>query len=134
MAYLGSIQPHRSHAVATRAIACDTINRTGFSDLEWSIIRLARVDGLWTIRSRGLLRRLWNRVVGRGNPELANDRLEALRRISVLSWHFGFSVPGEDVAEFLTAGFGPEQYELLVSSVRAASSSTARPISGEVFA
>ena len=134
MAYLGSIQSRRSHEVAARAIADDRVDRTGFSDLEWSIIRLARVDQLWTIRSRGLLRRLWNRLVGRGNPELANDRLEALRRISVLSWHFGFSVPGEDVAEFLSAGFSPDQYELLVSSVRAASSSTARAVSGEVFA
>ena len=114
--------------------AGDSANRTGFSDLEWSIIRLARVDDLWTIRSRGLLRRIWNRLTGRGNPELANERLEALRRISVLSWHFGFSVPGEDVAEFLTAGFSPDQYELLVSSVRAASSAIARPISGEAFA
>jgi len=134
MAYLGSIQTHRSHEVAARATAGDSANRTGFSDLEWSIIRLARVDDLWTIRSRGLLRRIWNRLTGRGNPELANERLEALRRISVLSWHFGFSVPGEDVDEFLTAGFSPDQYELLVSSVRAASSAIARPISGEAFA
>ena len=94
-----------------------------FSALEWSIIRLARVDGLSTIRAPGLVRRSYNWLIGRtGSPKLANERLEALRRIAVLSWHFGFSVPGEDVADFLSAGFTPEQYELLVTQVRAAAS------------
>jgi hypothetical protein len=90
----------------------------GFSPLEWSIIRLSRLDPLWTIRPLGPLRRLWNWLIGRGNPALSNERLEALRRISVLSWHFGFTVPGDDVADFLSAGFTPDQYELLVNSVR----------------
>ena len=55
-----------------------------------------------------------------GSPELANERLEALRRMAVLSWHFGFTVPGDDVANFLSAGFSPDQYELMVASIRAA--------------
>jgi hypothetical protein len=55
-----------------------------------------------------------------GTPELANERLEALRRMAVLSWHFGFTVPGEDVASFLSAGFSPDQYELMVRSISAA--------------
>ena len=63
-----------------------------------------------------------------GSPELANPRLEALRRISVLSWHFGFTVPGDDVADFLSAGFSPDQYELLVTSIRRALSSSAQRI------
>jgi hypothetical protein len=42
----------------------------------------------------------------------------------VLSWRFGFSVPGSDVADFVAAGFSPDQYELLVSSVRAAVASS----------
>ena len=92
-----------------------------FSLLEWSVIQLARVDGLSTLREPGRLARFFNWMVGLGgNPKLANPRLEALRRISVLSWHYGFSVPGDDVAEFIAAGFTPDQYELLVHSVRAA--------------
>ena len=110
MAYLGSIQKHQSQPIEALALVGGRCGEPGFSDLEWSIIRLARVDKLWTIRSRGLLRRIWNRLIGRCNPQLANARLEALRRIAVLSWHFGFTVPGEDVAEFLTAGFSPDQY------------------------
>ena len=55
----------------------------------------------------GRVRRFWNWLAGRVNPELANPQLEALRRIAVLSWHYGFTVAGEDVADFLSAGFSP---------------------------
>src|SRR5882757_1780427 len=106
-----------------------------FSALEWSIVRLARIDGLSTIRAPGPLRRFYNFLIGRtGSPMLANPRLEALRRIAVLSWHFGFSVPGDDVADFLAEGFTADQYELLVSSVRRASSPPIRTIAKEAFA
>lgn len=110
------------------------VERVGFSPLEWSIVRLARMDRLWTIRPLGPLRRLWNWLTGRGNPQLASERLEALRRMAVLSWNFGFTVPGRDVADFLAAGFTTDQYELLVSSVRRAVASPSRELSPEVFA
>jgi hypothetical protein len=98
-----------------------------FSPLEWSIIRLSRGDRLWTIRSPGPLRRVTNWLIGRStNPALANERLEALRRIAVLSWHYGFAVAGEDVADFLSAGFTLDQYELLVTNVRRAVGSKVR--------
>ena len=130
MAYLARIEPLDSQPVALLAIAAKP--EPEFSALEWSIIRLARKDGLSTIREPGPLRRFLNWVIDRtGSPKLANDRLEALRRISVLSWTFGFSVPGEDVADFLSAGFTIDQYELLVSSVRAPQ---LRTIAGEVLA
>jgi hypothetical protein len=58
--------------------------------------------------------------MSRGNPRLANPKLEALRRMGVLSWHFGFTVPGDDVADFLKAGFSSDQYELMVSRISAA--------------
>ena len=62
----------------------------------------------------------------KGSPELANERLEALRRIAVLSWHYGFTVPGRDVTDFLSKGFSPDQYELMVLSIRAAISGPQR--------
>ena len=46
--------------------------------------------------------------------------------MAVLSWHFGFTVPGEDVADFLAAGFSPDQYELMVRSISAAISASAK--------
>ena len=92
-----------------------------FSPLEWSVIRLAKVDGLSTLREPGRLGRFINWLMGRkGSPSLASERLEALRRMAVLSWHYGFTVPSDDVTDFLSAGFSPDQYELMVGSIRAA--------------
>jgi hypothetical protein len=135
MAYLARIEPTEARALSLPAMESDAGAEPEFSRLEWSIIRLARTDGLSTIRAPGPLRRLYNWLIGRtGSPSLANERLEAIRRISVLSWHFGFSVPGEDVADFLSAGFTTDQYELLVSSIRAAATSSVRTTPVEVFA
>ena len=126
MAYLSRIEPHDAQPVALSAANDASRPEPGFSNLEWSVVRLARVDCLWTIRTAGHLRRLWNWVVGRGNPELANPRLEALRRMAVLTWHYGFTVPGDDVANFISAGFSPDQYELMAGSINAALSAPRR--------
>ena len=123
MAYLARIEPQTAQPVAftLKVVPTAAPAEPEFSQLEWSIIRLAQVDGLSTLRQPGPFRRFVGWLTGTArHPELANPRLEALRRISVMSWHFGFSVPGEDVADFLAAGFSLDQYELLVSSVRAA--------------
>ena len=117
MAYLARIEPDGSDAIVLPDLVAVGAVDEGFSALEWSVIRLARIDDLWTIRPAGPIRRFWNALVGRTNPKLANDRLEALRKAAVLSWHFGFTIPGEDVADFLSAGFSPAQYELLVTSI-----------------
>ena len=60
------------------------------------------------------------------DPELADPRLEALRRMAVLTWHFGFTVHGDDVAEFLSAGFTPDQYELMAGSINSVLAGTRR--------
>jgi len=121
MAHLARIEPHTAEPVKLTIVAANDFAQPDFSRLEWSIIRLAKVDGLSTLRGPGLWSRFVNWLMGRsGGPELANERLEALRRMAVLSWHYGFTVPGEDVASFLSAGFSPDQYELMVRSIRAA--------------
>ena len=131
MAYLSRIEPFEGNAVDRPAMPATA--QPSFTPLEWSIIRLARGQDLSSVREPGLLRRVYLWVIGRrGNRGLANKQLEALRRIAVLSWHFGFSVAGEDVAAFLSAGFTSEQYELLVASTRAAPQ--LRTIGGEVLA
>ena len=126
MAYLERIEPQNSQPVAFPAIASSPPAKPAFSPLEWSVIRLARVDRLWTLRTAGRVRRFWNWLLGRGNPELANPKLEALRRIAVLTWHYGFTVPGEDVADFITAGFTSDQYELMAGSINSALSTPRR--------
>ena len=128
MAYLQRIEPQEARA---DRLDRDPGPRPGtkaeFTPLEWSVIRLARVDSLSTLRLPGRFRRFFSWLMGRqGSPELANERLEALRRMAVLSWHFGFTVPGDDVADFLSAGFSPDQYELMVHSIRAAISALAK--------
>ncbi len=136
MAYLARLDPQSARPIAFPAPAKPVVMREAmpaaepeFSPLEWSIIRLARVDGLSTLRPPTRLTRLYNWIMGRaGGPELANPKLEALRRISVLSWHFGFTVPGQDVADFLAEGFTLEQYELLVASIRSAIASPSKEI------
>jgi hypothetical protein len=128
MAYLARIETHSAQPLHLPAPRPTVVEEADFSDLEWSVVRLARVDRLWTIRPLGALRRFQNWLIGRtGSPSLANPRLEALRRIAVLSWHYGFSVPGEDVTEFLAAGFTTDQYELLVTSVRRAAGDNIHP-------
>ena len=114
MAYLAKIETRDSQPIV---LPIPTARPAGFSPLEWSVIRLARVDRLWTIRTAGRVRKLWNWLAGRGNPSLANPQLEALRRMAVLTWHYGFTVPGSDIAEFLRAGFSPDQYELMAGRI-----------------
>lgn len=119
MAYLAPIDTYGSEPVMLAANDAAALGRADFSPLEWSVIRLSRKDHLWTVRSAGPVRRFWNGLIGRGNPALADPRLETLRRIAVLSWHFGFVVSGDDVADFVSAGFTIDQYELMVGTVRA---------------
>ena len=123
MAYLAKIEPRDSRPVALPTLAAA---KPDFSALEWSVIRFARLDRLWTIRAAGRVRRFWNWLLARGNPELADPKLEALRRMAVLTWHYGFTVPGDDVADFLSAGFSPDQYELMAGCINSALSAPRR--------
>jgi hypothetical protein len=123
MAYLAKIETRGSQPVA---LAATTAAEPEFTPLEWSVIRFARLDRLWTIAAAGPLRRLWNWILARSNPELADPRLEALRRMAVLTWHFGFTVSSDDVADFLSAGFTPNQYELMAATINSALSAPRR--------
>lgn len=123
MAYLQRIETETARPLGDPAGAFSA--DSGFSRLEWSVIRLARKDPLSTLRAPGRLRRFWNWWMARENsPELVNTHLEALRRMAVLTWRFGFSVPAEEVARFLSAGFSPAQYELMVTGIRSTSSAS----------
>ena len=129
MAYLARIEPVHEALVPPTLAHIELAHReeavaeAQFTDLEWSIIRLAQVHGLWTLRPATRMRRFWNRLLARNpNPTLSNPRLESLRRMAVLSWQFGFTVDGQDIADFTRAGFSLEQYELLVISILGAGS------------
>lgn len=135
MAYLARIEPGFTDFTPLLPMADPIPVRTDFTPLEWSVIGLASMDRLWTLRRPvGRVGKFWNWLIGRGNPELANPELEALRKMSVLSWHYGFSVAGIALADFFSAGFSPEQYELLVGSVTRAASARPSQNSPEVLA
>jgi hypothetical protein len=126
MAYLAKIEAQDSRPVELAARASNDAAEAEFSALEWSVIRFARLDKMWTVRAAGRVRRFWNWVLARSNPELADPRLEALRRMAVLTWHFGFTVHGDDVADFLSAGFTPDQYELMAGTINSVLAGTPR--------
>ncbi len=97
---------------------------TDLSEREWSVAYLARNDGLSSIRPDSRLARLVRLIFGfkRENP-LSDGRLEALRRIAVLSWRFGYNIAPSEISEFLAAGFSERQYETLLTRIHAERSS-----------
>jgi hypothetical protein len=88
------------------------------SALDWLAVAVARNDRLSSLRRPGRLAMALGSLFGMPrNPELADPRLEALRRVAVLSRHYGYTVPSGEVRRFLAAGFTSDQYELVVDSV-----------------
>lgn len=94
--------------------------RTGFAPLEWQIIRLARRDGLASLRAPDRWSRLSQWVFGeRASPRLANSALESLRRLAVDAWHHGYAVRPSRLKAFLKAGFSEGQLETLLAVISA---------------
>ena len=90
------------------------------SALEWLAVAVSRRDRLSSLQRPGRLASALGSLFGmRRTPGLADPRLEAVRRMAVLSRHYGYTVPSSEVARFLLAGFTPDQYELLVDSIAA---------------
>jgi hypothetical protein len=89
--------------------------------LEWQVVTLAQRDKLASIRSAGPIVRLFRWVFGaRVSNALSDARLEALRRIAVLSWYRGYAVAPAEVRAFLAAGFTTDHYEVLLARINAA--------------
>ncbi|MBV8687425.1 MAG: hypothetical protein JOZ90_04450 [Alphaproteobacteria bacterium] len=88
------------------------------SALEWSIVAVARRDGLSSLRDPGRLSSALSGLFGRRSGRKAPDtRLEALRRIAVLAWDRGWQVPTSELRAFVDAGFSLDQYELVQTSI-----------------
>ena len=101
-----------------------TAPSTGFSALEWSVVALAQHDRMSSLAQPGRLSIALGKVFGtrRHSPHLADPKLEALRRMAVLSWYRGFSVPTSELKAFFRAGFSTDQYETMLASIGAARS------------
>ena len=97
--------------------------------LEWSVVAIARKDDRASLASPGRLSTALRVLFNKPNPRLADERLEALRRMAVLTWHGGYAVASREVRAFLAAGFTPGQYETLVDSIGVARARRApRPV------
>lgn len=125
MAYLAFDPIHGSAApagtIAAASAAAADAPATRLSALEWSVVALARRDPLSSLRTPGRVAAAMAGVFRRStNRKLADERLEALRRLAVLTWHHSFTVPASEVKAFLAAGFTPAQYETMTASIAAA--------------
>lgn len=97
------------------------------SALEWSIVAMAERDSIASLREPGRLASALSSLFGVRRPNrLANERLEALRRISVLAWRHHWNVAKSELKQFLEAGFTLDQYELIQRSIGQARASRNR--------
>lgn len=88
------------------------------SALEWSVVAMAERDGLASIRQPGRMVSALASLFGISQPNrLANERLEALRRVAIFAWRSGWNVPKSEVAGLLAAGYTTDQYELVQLSI-----------------
>ena len=89
-----------------------------FSGLEWSVIALAERDRIASLKEPGRMASALARLFGtERSSRLADDRLEALRRIAVLAWHYGWALPFSELRAFFAAGFSNDHYEMLQLSI-----------------
>lgn len=101
-----------------------------FSALEWTVVAIAERDPLSSLKAPGRMAvALGTLFPERPNPKLADPKLEALRRLAVLTWHHGYRVAESAVRAFLAAGFTLHQYELLARSIVSARAKRGRSIS-----
>lgn len=120
-------QPQFQAPRRTPAIVATTTPPARLSALEWSVVAMAERDKLSSIREPSRFIAALGSLFGLKRPNrLANERLEALRRIAILAWHYRWNLPKSELASFLDAGFTADQYELLQASISQARSARRR--------
>ncbi len=123
MAYLafaeaGADLPAAALPAAPSPKTANLAARAQFTALEWSVVALAERDPLSTLRNPSRMAVALGNLFGDArNPKLADPKLEALRRLAVLTWHHGYRVAESAVRAFVAAGFTLQQYELLAGSI-----------------
>ena len=105
---------------ASTFLAFDPVDRADtLTAIERRVVELARGDGLDTLRpprKRGWFARL---VLGSppASPMLANEKLEALRRLAVRAWHQGYRLPVSALKEAEAAGYSENQIGAVIDAV-----------------
>lgn len=118
MAYLNFAELEGTPIAAPAEIA-SMRREGGFSVLEWQVVAIAQRDRLASLEAPGRLSIALGAIFGgqRPNPRLADPKLEALRRLSVLAWHKGYALPPSEIRAFHDAGFNTDQFETLLASI-----------------
>lgn len=106
-------------AFATWATAQTPTTIDDISELEWRVVELAEADALTTLqptRKRGWFGRF---LFGPQAPsrELANERLEALRRLAVHAWHDGYRLPASAIKDAVRAGYSEMQAGRVIDGI-----------------
>ena len=103
--------PQLDKLVADHAVA--------FSQLEERVLQLAQHDGLDTLQPQPKRSWLGRIVLGPQPParHLANDRLEALRRLAVEARHYGWHVRTSVIAAAKRAGFSETQIGRVIDTI-----------------
>lgn len=120
MAYLDLAEhvgtAHRPTSVAP--VRAESGTATEFTSLQRQVIRLARNDSVSSLREETKLGEFLRAIFGwdRTRP-LADPALEALRRIAVMSWHYGYNVHPDEIEAFLAAGYSIDHYEALLDHI-----------------
>lgn len=88
------------------------------SSLEWEVIVLAEQDSLNSLQEpSGAWSAISSLFFKTQNKRLSNERLEALRRLAIHAWYYGYAVPEAEVRSFYRAGFNRDQLEQVVTWV-----------------
>jgi hypothetical protein len=92
---------------------------SAFSPLEERVLQLSHHDGLDTLRPQPKRSWLGRIVLGPQPPArtLANDRLEALRRLAVEARHYGWHVRSSAIAAAKRAGFSETQIGRVIDTI-----------------
>jgi hypothetical protein len=127
MAYLDLREPTpAANLVPTITPQHDPVESAAFASTEWGVIAVAQHDGLASLSEPGKIGRAMAFLFGsRPAFQLADPKLETLRRLAVLVWNHGYAVPVSAVKAFRAAGYSVDQLELLFASI-----SARRPVRG----
>lgn len=113
---------HQALSASRRDLAAENTTSGAshaLSVLDHRVIELARQDSLETLRpqrKRGWFTRL---ILGPApaSPMLANEQLEALRRLAVQVWHNGYLAPVSALKEAQAAGYTEDQIGAVVDTI-----------------
>jgi hypothetical protein len=129
MAYLDVAERFSSAQQAQSAVAAPVrfAPAAGFTQREWLVIQLARKDRLSSLREESELMEFLRLIFGfpKSRP-LSDPKLEALRRMAVMSWHHGFNVDGREVEAFTAAGWSLDHYEAMLGHIGDARAASVR--------